>query len=454
MDWISRDPRKLADDVTGVVLLCAEEDDLELVSWVHNARKHGITPEVVTGVERDDEPLIEALADVDSRLFVVLRSENLDLKRMHELKAVFARHRRSGQELLALRLQPEEAEDAIVKIAARIGRDLRPRTGSFAAVPVSERSGATSLSVLSERSAVTPLVVLSERSAATPIAAFTGLAAAKTPLPVRPQRSNATPQPVFNDSTPVHSGTEQTGTFDAVDDDEEPATIAWMPPAPPPVAEALDWARRATELEITEPLPRVESAPLAAAVASERARAGQRRFGIAALATVTAVVMLGAVVGGVLWMSASEWTSPSDGVPRSTVVAPTDGEPATAVDAPSEARIPSMPRSADDAEPETTTKRPRAKPRSHASPADDTEAGPFDTIEPPTQPGSAPSDTPPSPVAEAQPAPADAAAGAVPSETPSASASTTAAADPRPSGTSAKAPSPAASTVADARPPA
>jgi hypothetical protein len=428
LDWISSRIPKAGDDVSGVVLLCAEEDDLELVSWVHNARKHGITPEVVIGVERDDEPLIEALADVDARLFVVLRSENLDLKRIHELKSVFARHRRSGQELLALRLQPEEAEDAIIKIAARIGRDLRPRTGQYPAVPRSEKSSVSQLSVLTERSAVTPLVVLSERSAATPVA-------------------------VFNDSTPVSSGTEQTGTFDLVDA-EEPATIAWTPAAPP-VTEALDWARRATELEVTEPLPRVDQAPLIAA-ANERERADKARpFGVAALATVTAIVMLGAVVGGVLWMSASEWTTPSDGVPRSTVVGPVGSEPALESGAPSEARIPSMPREAvdDEADDQGTTKRTRPKSsRSPASSSDHEEVGPFDTIEPSTPSGKPPAEAPPSPVADAQPPTPEPTADAVPAETASTNASTTAAAEPRPS--SASEPTATAPAVADARPPA
>jgi len=413
------------------VLLCAEEDDLELVSWVHNARKHGITPEVVIGVERDDEPLIEALADADARLFVVLRSENLDLKRIHELKSVFARHRRHGQELLALRLQPEEAEDAIVKIAARIGRDLRPRTGSFAAVGFSERSGVTPLSErsgitgLSERSGV---MVLSERSGVTPL-----------------ERSGATPLPVLNDATPVDSGTDPTGGFSIVDVAKASPAVA---PEAPPVAEALAWARRATELEVTESLPRVDPTPLFAA-ASERASDGRARpVGLAALATITAVVMLGAVVGGVLWMSASEWTSPSDGVPRSTVVAPVGGEPAADGDAPSEARIPTMPRRAE----EPTTKRSRSKPRAQESSREHAEPGPFDTIEPATPSTPPPSESPPSSVADTPPAVPT--PGSAPPETASASASTSAAAEPRPTPVAATETTAAAPEGDASRPPA
>lgn len=357
----------MANHVTGVVLLCAEDDDLELVSWVHNARKHGITPEVVIGVERDDEPLIEALANAGPTLFVVLRSDNLDLRRMTELKSVFARHRKPGQELLALRLQPEEAEDAIVKIAAKIGRDVRPRTGPFPAVPLSERSGAT-------------------------------------PRPI-----------LIEDVTPIGAGTEPTGVFAVV-----PAeTVDAAPTEAPPVAEALDWARRATELEITEPVSRIEAPPAFRSSATDRAGIGKRArgtTGVAMLATATAIVMLFAVVGGILWLSAAEWTSAVDGGQRSSVVAPTSGKGTNLDAAPSEARIPAMERG-DGAGP---VRKPRTRARRHAG---DEDLAPLETIEAPTR-DAAPALLPSAPVGEVGPVPE------APSEPPSETA--TASADRQP----------------------
>ncbi|MBK8236798.1 MAG: hypothetical protein IPK74_14700 [Deltaproteobacteria bacterium] len=109
------------------VLLCAEEDDLELVRWVDVARSRGLSPEVVTGVERDDEPLVEALGDASRGLFVVLRSENLEGERLREIKQLFARHRKPHQRLTALRLE-RSADAAIAQIAIELRGPSRPRS--------------------------------------------------------------------------------------------------------------------------------------------------------------------------------------------------------------------------------------------------------------------------------------------------------------------------------------
>jgi hypothetical protein len=109
------------------VLLCAEEDDLALVQWVHAARERGLAPEIVTGVEVDDTPLREALADPDSRLFVVLRSDSLDAVRMREIKAAFAKYRSPRQRLFAMRVD-YSAEVAIDRIVAEL--DDKPRARS------------------------------------------------------------------------------------------------------------------------------------------------------------------------------------------------------------------------------------------------------------------------------------------------------------------------------------
>jgi hypothetical protein len=112
---------------TAVVLLCAEEDDLELVRWVHAARGQGLAPEVVTGIERDDGPMLEAIAQTGEALFVVLRSDNLSAERMREIKTAFARHHRGAQRLVALRLDAT-AEAAVERIAKQIAGGMRGRS--------------------------------------------------------------------------------------------------------------------------------------------------------------------------------------------------------------------------------------------------------------------------------------------------------------------------------------
>src|SRR6187455_2703601 len=114
---------------TAVVLLCAEEDDLELVRWVHAARAQGLSPEVVTGIEHDDAPLLESMRLTTEALFVVLRSDNLGADRMREIKSCFATHRLPAQKLVALRLDGT-AEAAIERIAKQIVGGLRSRSES------------------------------------------------------------------------------------------------------------------------------------------------------------------------------------------------------------------------------------------------------------------------------------------------------------------------------------
>jgi len=354
----------------GVVLLCAEDDDLELVSWVHIARKHGITPEVVTGVERDDEPLIEALAMTGSALFILLRSENLPLPRCKQLKAVFARHHHPGQDMLALRLQPEEAETAFEKIAVRLGRKVRPRTGSMPAIPIDRHP---------------------------------------TPRPALP-----------DESSPMHTGPDPTDTFVPLRD----SAVTTMPVAveavAPPVATALDWARRATELEVTEPQLRIDPAPLEAETSTSNG-AKVRPAGVVALATITALVMVAAVVGGALWIGQSPDTATDLAVP-----APIDArEPELEQPLPGPtARIPTV-------EPAAHESRSKPRPRKRASPTSDDarEESPLAEIVPPPPPADP---EPAPPVADGKPLEPQPHAEAAPPSPPVATTPTAATAEPTP----------------------
>ena len=109
------------------MLLCAEDDDLELVSFVHEARKHGLEPEVVPGIEDTDGPLEDAMAANDAALFVVLRSDNLTGERMLALKRAFNKAKKPAQHLLALRLEPARAATAVRTIARRLQQLMAPR---------------------------------------------------------------------------------------------------------------------------------------------------------------------------------------------------------------------------------------------------------------------------------------------------------------------------------------
>jgi hypothetical protein len=124
------------------VLLCAEDDDLELIQVVHRGRQRGVELEVVPGVDLDDAPLREVLRSAQRVLFVVVRSNNLSLDRVKELKTVFASAKTAEHHLLALRLDPGRADasvDAIVRRLQQLGwteDDSRPTGRSATPSPL------------------------------------------------------------------------------------------------------------------------------------------------------------------------------------------------------------------------------------------------------------------------------------------------------------------------------
>jgi hypothetical protein len=219
-------------DSTGVVLLCAEDDDLELVRWVHAARNQGLQPEVVTGVERDDAPLLEAIEQTEDALFVVLRSENLGADRMRAIKATFARHHRPTQRLVALRLDGT-AEAAIERIAAEIHGGLRARSEASLLLAI-EGSMTAAIDAAARRNTPPPTKRLRATTGPLPQAQ---LAAENAPTTAHvPMRALAVPQQVLaTDATPI------------------PAVIDHrVGPPGPDVDAALSFARHAHEHETTD----------------------------------------------------------------------------------------------------------------------------------------------------------------------------------------------------------
>lgn len=101
-------------DTFQVVLLCAEDDDLELVRLVHLARQRGIELQVIPGVESRNEPFYQAFQKVKHGLFVVLRSDNLDHERALHIDFVFERMRLPTQVLMTQRLSSDPDGAAVL----------------------------------------------------------------------------------------------------------------------------------------------------------------------------------------------------------------------------------------------------------------------------------------------------------------------------------------------------
>jgi hypothetical protein len=102
------------------VLLCAEDDDLDLVALVHLARLRGLDFEVRPGVEIDDAPLLGALDDTPHALLVLVRSEHLTADRARELENTFALARTEEQDLLAIRFERRRVGECLEEIAKRL----------------------------------------------------------------------------------------------------------------------------------------------------------------------------------------------------------------------------------------------------------------------------------------------------------------------------------------------
>lgn len=176
------------------VLLCAEDDDLALVRWVHDARQRGLLPEVVSGVEHDDAPMLEALADRGCLLFVLLRSEHMGAERMRQLKTAFSAHRRVEQRLVALRLGLA-ADTALDRIAAELGEVERPRSEISMVIAIEE----VLADVFAPRvpapmgvPVATPMPVATAVPVAMPMPVATSVA---MPMPAAMPRAVATPMP-------------------------------------------------------------------------------------------------------------------------------------------------------------------------------------------------------------------------------------------------------------------
>lgn len=93
--------------------MCTEEDDLDLVDLVHQARGRGLAIEIVTGIEDDDQAMLDVLDRTGARLFVLMHSDNLAAARALELEDAFEQIHRPGQKLVCLPLDPTRHGAAI-----------------------------------------------------------------------------------------------------------------------------------------------------------------------------------------------------------------------------------------------------------------------------------------------------------------------------------------------------
>jgi hypothetical protein len=104
------------------VLLCADEDDLDLVGVVRTARQRGLVLEVVSGIDSSDEPMLYAMQRTTPGLFVLVKTEHLASARALALKTQFSDARVSEQHLMALRLDPERIDETVETIRRRLER--------------------------------------------------------------------------------------------------------------------------------------------------------------------------------------------------------------------------------------------------------------------------------------------------------------------------------------------
>jgi hypothetical protein len=102
------------------VLLCAEDDDLDLVALVHLGRLRGLDFEVRPGVEIDDAPLLGALDETPQALLVLVRSQHLPAARVQELDRTFRRARSDEQDLVAIRFERRRVGECLEAISKRL----------------------------------------------------------------------------------------------------------------------------------------------------------------------------------------------------------------------------------------------------------------------------------------------------------------------------------------------
>jgi hypothetical protein len=217
-----------------VVLLCAEDDDLELISFVHEARQHGLEPEVVPGVETSDEPFLDAMSTNDAALFVVLRSDNLTAERILALKRAFSGTQKRGQHLLALRLEPERAATSVKTIARRLRQLMGPKSPAKAKPrPAPAKPQETDKQDIDEWAGT----LIHEKEPA--LRAVAPTAAAPVPEPLgtdanepEPAQPRASPRPAAREPTPNPGEHTWTGTLIADDADAPPLDDGDRTPLP------------------------------------------------------------------------------------------------------------------------------------------------------------------------------------------------------------------------------
>lgn len=105
----------------GIVLLVAESDADGVQPLIGFLTARSLRPALVTGVDTSFDATLHAMLRSRRALFVVLRSETLDARRLREIKEMFVDVRADEQELMVLRLRPADPEPASSAILRRLG---------------------------------------------------------------------------------------------------------------------------------------------------------------------------------------------------------------------------------------------------------------------------------------------------------------------------------------------
>lgn len=116
---VSDDAAPSEEWVADVVFLCAEDDDLELVSVVHRAREERIGVEVLPGVDHDSDAILDSLAGLDWQACVLFCGKGFTPAQALGFRKEF-QARFPNDELLVMELDTARVESLVRALARRL----------------------------------------------------------------------------------------------------------------------------------------------------------------------------------------------------------------------------------------------------------------------------------------------------------------------------------------------